>query len=364
MDASLYHPLYFILVGIFCLIVSFRYMESSGYTLQAKTSGLEIPLIISVFLILWLGNRPISGAYFGDTLNYALGYSALEVSGKFVINLKLEWLWELLSVICKSLNLSISGFLTIIIAGYLFFSLWAVKRFTPSNTLIGILFILSSLMFYNFGVNGLRNGLACSMVLVAISYFLDNKYLTAFILTFLAFGIHKSILLPVIGVFAAKFIFTNYKYAVYLWAICIPLSLFSGSYFLNLFNSFSIDDRISGYVTSQYNNLFSSTGFRWDFLLYSVPPIIFSWYIIVKKKIHDNWFNAISITYCLCNAFWILIIRIAFTNRFAYLSWFLYPIIFSYALINLPIWKDQDRKIGIILAAYCCFTLIIQMIVW
>ena len=89
-----------------------------------------------------------------------------------------------------------------------------------------------------------------------------------------------------------------------------------------------------------------------------------AWYVCIKRQISDNWYNALCTVYCLCNAFWIIVIRSSFSNRFAYLSWFLYPIMIAYPLVNLPVWNDQDRKTGQILLAYCGFTVFMQLIYW
>ena len=67
---------------------------------------------------------------------------------------------------------------------------------------------------------------------------------------------------------------------------------------------------------------------------------------------------------CLCNAFWIMVIRSAFSNRFAYLSWFIYPIVIAYPLVNLRVWDDQDRKTGWILLSYVGFTAVMIAFVW
>jgi hypothetical protein len=59
-----------------------------------------------------------------------------------------------------------------------------------------------------------------------------------------------------------------------------------------------------------------------------------------------------------------MVIRSSFSNRFAYLSWFIYPLVIAYPLANLPVWKEQDQKIGVILLAYCGFTLFMEVIYW
>ena len=67
-------------------------------------------------------------------------------------------------------------------------------------------------------------------------------------------------------------------------------------------------------------------------------------------------------TYILANSFWVMVIKAAFSNRFAYLSWFLYPVVLAYAVIRLHIWPDQDKKAGLILALHAGFTIIMFML--
>lgn len=364
MPASLYHPLYFIIVTILSFSVSGKYISSPDYRLQSSINNSLVSWALCIIFIIWLGTRPINGQYFGDTANYALEYSIMESEGKIEANWKSEWIWAALMLFCKSIHFPIEIFFTIVEAGYFLFAFAAVKKFLPSNPLIGLLFLISSLMFYNFGVNGIRNGLACSIVFLAIACFLENKYLPAIFLSLIAFGTHRSIALPIFGVILARYLIKDYLYAVYLWIACIFISVVTGNFFVNLFGSIDFDDRMSSYLTSEYNDQFSASGFRWDFLIYSTPPIIFAWYVLVKLRIKDDWYRILSIAYCIANAFWVLVIRMAFTNRFAYLSWFLYPILIAYPIINLPIWKDQDKKIGLTLAIYCSFTFFMQMFVW
>ena len=109
---------------------------------------------------------------------------------------------------------------------------------------------------------------------------------------------------------------------------------------------------------------FSRTGFRWDFLLYSAAPVVMAWYVCIKRNLQDNWYNVICTTYCLCNAFWVMVIRSAFSNRFAYLSWFLYPIVIAYPLVNMPLQEAQDRLTGWILLAYGGFSAFMWFFFW
>lgn len=363
MDGSLYHPLFLCFISISCVWMSIRYLSSPDYSLQEETNGVLWVSIISVVLSFWIGFRPIS-VHFGDTGAYASEYVQTEIS--FVaMNWQSEWIWQWLMMLCKSLGLKVSGFFTVVALGYILSALWAVKRFMPSNPMLGMLFVWASLMFFTFSTNGLRNGLACHLILLALSFLLADKYVPSIALCLTAFGIHRSTMLPIAAIVAGLFVIKDIKYALYFWVASIFISLVAGGAVTNFFTSLGFDDRMSSYATDDsYTDLFSHTGFRWDFLLYSTMPVLLVWYVAVKRNIQDNWYHVIGVTYCLCNAFWIMVIRSSFSNRFAYLSWFLYPIVIAYPLINMPIWNDQDRKTGQILLAYCSFTLFMETVVW
>ncbi|MCH5229294.1 MAG: EpsG family protein [Muribaculaceae bacterium] len=364
MEASLYFPIFLYSTTILAFAYGLWYISSDGFKLQLSKQNILLPAIICIILIFWLGNRPISGHYFGDTSNYALSYAQLDKGGEAYFDLKTEWIWYWLMLTCKKTNLNVHGFFTLVEAGYILSVLWAVKRFMPTNPMMGMLFVFTSLMFFTFGTNGLRNGLACHIILLAMSFFFDDKYLIGAVLCLIAFGIHRSTILPIAGMFAGRYLFLNLKWAIYLWFIAICLSLAFGEDTIRFFSSLGFDDRMKSYNTSEFNSEFSKTGFRWDFLLYSAMPILMGWYVCIKKKVKDNWYEAMCITYVLCNAFWVLVITAAFSNRFAYLSWFMYPIVIAYPLINLPLWKNQDKIIGIILIIYASFNLYMNGIYW
>lgn len=364
MDALLYQPVFLGITVTWAVFYSFRCVGSPGYAIQVEKTSFLIPFAVSLVFIFWLGYRPISSAAFGDTVNYARAYATVGENTMFLFDWQTEWLWGFILIICKKLGLDVHGWFTVIEAGYMLTALWAMKRFLPTNPLLGILFVWTSLMFFTFGTNGLRNGLACHIILLAMSYFFDDKYIVGGLLCLAAFNIHRSVMLPIASMVIGRFFLRNVKLALLFWIASIFVSLAAGNTVTDFFASLGVDDRMSTYNTTEFASLFSHTGFRWDFLLYSAFPVIMAWYVCVKKKIKDDWYRTMCVTYCLCNAFWIMVIRAAFSNRFAYLSWFLYPVIIVYPLVNLPVWDDQDRKTGIILLAYSGFTLFMQVIYW
>jgi len=111
-------------------------------------------------------------------------------------------------------------------------------------------------------------------------------------------------------------------------------------------------------LNDEYADQFSSTGFRWDFLLYSAIPVYLGYHYIVKRGYKNKMYIQLFNTYLVANAFWILVIRASFSNRFAYLSWFLLPIVLIYPLLLKNFWPHQYPKIGLMLVLHFLFTYI------
>ena len=91
-------------------------------------------------------------------------------------------------------------------------------------------------------------------------------------------------------------------------------------------------------------------------------PIILSYFVVFKNNVTDKTYTLLLNTYLLCNAFWILVIRASFSNRFAYLSWFIYPIVLAYPLLELDFTENQRKWISNILLAHLGFTAFMHFI--
>ena len=277
--------------------------------------------------------------------------------------------------------------------GYLGFVFLGLKILLGENVWIAMLFFLSAFSTFTFGTNGIRNGLACSAVTFAFAIAANQnvaKLAVAGGILVLAFGVHRSISLPIASFVAASYIIKSPKVAIYFWIASIGISLVAGGPVSNFFMGLGFDDRMTQYATStdEYADQFTQTGFRWDFLAYSAMPVWLTWHVIQKAekgraefgdtveeaetnitgagRIADahsmRVFNILATTYILANSFWVMVIKAAFSNRFAYLSWFLYPVVIAYAVIRLHIWEDQDRKAGLILALHAGFTIIMHLL--
>ena len=180
----------------------------------------------------------------------------------------------------------------------------------------------------------------------------------------MAIGFHKSIVLPTLGFAVAQF-FNKPKVMIVFWLLCIPLSLVAGD-FLEIFcaNLGFEDDRINYLTQGNVNNdNFSSVGFRWDFLIYSSSGVLVGWYFIFKKKFYDKIYFYLYNTYVFANAFWILVIRANFSNRFAYLSWFMLALVIIYPFLKDNSMKIQPRALGWMLLVYFSFTFFMNVII-
>ena len=362
MNPFIYQEVFTGATALLAVAMGISRFTSPDNSFQQNGSRLLWPLLLCLGLTLWLGFRPASFA-FGDTVYYAYEYNSL-IPRSLSIDWSKEWIWQCILNGSKAAGLSLPLFFTIIAAGYVLSAFWAIKLFLPKDPMLGTVFLLSSLMFFPFAVNGLRNGLACHLVLLGAAWLFDDKWVPGALTLLVALGIHRSVLLPILAIVFARFFFRNVRYAIVIWVSAIFVSLVTGDAFANIFAGLGFDDRMSQYVSITDMSEFSKVGFRWDFLLYSAAPIVMSWYVCIKKDLQDNWYNALCTVYCLCNAFWVLVIRSAFSNRFAYLSWFLYPIVIAYPLVNMPIRGDQDRFTGWVLIAYAGFSAFMWFIFW
>lgn len=390
-DPELIPIIFHWVVTLLCVALCLQYSSSENCDNLLKQNSSAGMIIVSLLFVLFLGMRPIWWG-FGDTVTYARTYRAISNTA-IEIDWSKEWLFAAIRALCKSLGFTVTMFFLVIELGYIGLMVWAFQKALWENLWFAVLFALSAFSFFTYGVNGMRNGLACSFVLLAMIFAAkDKNIVTTVLLSVMALGIHKSTMLPIAALVAAMYIIKNPKLALMFWVMSIPLSLVAGGPISNFFMGLGFDDRAEAYMSgdnAKYGN-FSNTGFRWDFLLYSAMPVWLIW--IVQKKVEEKRlamgggktieeeesgvygagiladaqsmrvYNVLSVVYLLSNAFWVMVIKASFSNRFAYLSWFMYPLVLAYIVIRIPIWKDQDRKAGWILLAHAAFTQFMFMI--
>jgi len=340
------------------LVVFVSFLGTKGINIFSKKGrsfqrGLGI--FVLVFTTLYIGLRPINGVFI-DMMTYSRMFQKYAVG--LPITSETDIFFHIFTKFCAQIMTANMYFLLCACIYILPLYLVSTKWFNK-DWFFAFLLMITAFTFWNYGTNGIRNGMAGSLFLLGVS---RKKMVFQILIIFLAINFHKTMLLPALA-FAFSYIVNKPKLFIIIWGLCIPLSLVSGGVFENLIANIGLgDDRLS-YLTDEVDtSSFSSVGFRWDFILYSGTAIFAGWYYIIKKKYKDKLYYQLFTTYLLTNAFWILVIRANFSNRFAYLSWFMMGFIIIYPLLKKRIIPNQQRVIGLIVVAYFAFTFLMNVI--
>lgn len=371
MIAPQYYQVFYLYLIVVLTIFSAAAVCGKAFQLVSKgqKNGF-LALLLCVFLSLWIGLRPSTNFYrfFADSTFYAHTFNLIKDGVITVVVGQGEWLWQLFTLFCGQ-YFDITVYFTIIAAGYFGFSYIACRILAKNNILYMYLFFLGAFSTYTYSVNGLRNGFACSIILMAIAVVAKYPTIRASIfgilLSVIAANVHRTTLLPIVCLFSSVFFVKSFRWAYTFWLLSILISLIGGNLIIDLFVSFGFDDDRISYLTSFDEGQFSHSGFRWDFLIYSMMPILLGYYVVIKKGIQDRTYLILLNTYTLANAFWVMVIRANYSNRFAYLSWFMYAIVLAYPLLRLNVWGHKQGSMACkIMLAHIGFTWFMDTFYW
>ena len=346
----------------FLLVITlYVFLSSRAVLLESPINLIQknfFGYIFFIMILLYLGLRPINFR-FGDMVIYNVEFEKYVNGATF--DTKKEFLFESFKYFFAK-NLNATSFFFVCAFLYITPLYFATKKLFVDYSFYAFFLIVISFSFWAYATNGIRNGIATSLFIYAISK--DSKIIKWTILFAIIF-IHKSILIPVIIYFlVSKYNFT--RTYLLLWFICIPLSLVLGGFWEHFFLGLGFaDEKLEDYlggIDQVKEGVTLVIGFRWDFIFYSSIGILASWYFIVEKKFEDRIYSSICNTYIIANAFWILVIRASYSNRFAYLSWFLLALVIIYPLLKSKIFENQHKVIGTITIIYFSFTYLLDFI--
>lgn len=355
-QAQLYSTIFLYLTIVLTLIYALQLSNQSYSRIKKGSNNSVFALVLCLCLAYWIGIRTPSYE-FADTGNYAHMFHLYKAHIPVDEAVDSEWVWNHFTYYCSQ-TMSESMYFILIAMGYFGFTLWACRILTPNNTMVTLLFVMGAFSFYSYATNGIRNGLACSIALAVIAMIAKSRknLIPALILAFMASNIHKTTLLPLACLFLSVYLIKSFKWAYTFWILSILISLVAGNAINVFFASLGFDDRLS-YLTVQTAEKFSHTGFRWDFLLYSMMPIVLGYYVVISRGIQDKVYMILLNTYTISNAFWVMVIRANYSNRFAYLSWFMYALVLAYPLLRINIWgKRQGLYTAMIMLAHVVLT--------
>lgn len=248
-----------------------------------------------------------------------------------------------------SLFTSYKGWFVVTAVIYMSCYWFAAKRMTREYSFILFLSIVCNFQFLAYGSNTIRAGFAASLLTLAIS--LCNKPKVMLLLFVSAFFCHKSMTIPIGALLVAYKFPDKTKWLLFVWLLSIVVSYGFGSGFGAFVSGFVQDTRADYFVVNAAKTHYR-VGFRWDFLLYSSIPVILGYWYMYFQNFKSEFYHWIYNTYLIANAFWVLVIRAEYTDRFAYLSWFLFPVLLFYPLLSQQLFREtalQKRAIVVTL---------------
>lgn len=350
-DAQFYRPIYFLI--IFFLTLWFTNKLRPNYISENN----KYCVLLTLFFILFIGFRPVSHKYFVDMYGTALQFSlwARSQIGFFgdVENL----LYDNLRINMATLGFTYRPFFIIIASIYFGGMYFLCTRIFNHRKMIALLTCLAAFSSFSFGTNGVKAGAAASIFLIAIALQHNRHGIYAIFFAILSIGFHHSMILPVIASVVCKY-YHKHRHYYYLWGVCFLLAMFRITYFQNLFADIGSDssrDYLSGVGIA-------TKGFRIDFVLYSAVPILLgAWLEIRKYHISEKYKDLLNL-YMLINAVWMLCMYAEFTNRIAYLSWLMYPIVLIYPFINESALNNKLKLMKLFVWGHLCFTMFMEFV--
>jgi hypothetical protein len=144
----------------------------------------------------------------------------------------------------------------------------------------------------------------------------------------------------------------------------VVISFFAGNYIEDFVTNIAslVDfgaNRGQDMFADEYDGNKMNRGYRFDFILYSGLPILLGYVYVIKKGFNDLFYKRILHTYILTNIVWVFLIYAAYSNRIAYLSWFLMPVVMIYPLLKNNLFRKQNKLIGYLVFGSLFFTLIL-----
>lgn len=364
-SAQNYFTVYLIIVSIFTFFISYKYNRKNGnivYPLKKKSTITIGAFLLAVFMAIFIGLRPASYV-FVDMLNYITYYHALYEGNAFVFDRDTEnLLFDNYLAWVGSMNLGTEFFFVSIAFVYFIGAYIACKKMFPRDTFAAYLVFLAALSTFSYGTNGIKAGAASSIFLIALAY--REKLKICIPLILLSYGCHHSMIMPIVA-FILALVYKNSKIYFAAWCFCFLVALLHITAFQELFAGILSDSGDSGanYLNPTNSDWGGKSGFRIDFVAYSAMPILVGYWAVYRKKMQlSKLYTCLLNLYMTLNGTWMLCMYASFTNRIAYLSWFLYPIVLIYPFLNENWGASRYKTFSLVMLAHLGFTLFMQFV--
>lgn len=356
-----YQLLYLMIVTIATIPYYNKYSSSSNTTLVRDNSHPVWCLV--VFLIFFIGLRPTTSNYFGDTVGYAGYYSVLSTESFSFDSEKVNLIFDNLMPFMASNGLSYTKFLIVCSTVYFVARYASVKKMFPQNVGIAYVMFLASFVTYSSAINGYKAGAAASLFCCAIAFYKDfpKKWWRPSLFLVLSMGFHHSMHVC-IAAYMVCVLYKKSKVYYAFWLFCFACAALHIMSFQELFAQYT-DESGASYLLSDQDEGWH-TGMRYDFVLYSAMPVLLSWYVKYKMKLIIEGYDFIVNLYLLLNGIWMLCMYASFTNRIAALSWFMYSIVLCYPFLKgEQIFRfNKNKTIASVMLLQLSFTLFMYFV--
>ena len=327
--AALYQPIYLLAVTLMTLF-SMSLYGRWGKLLKSSNTSQIISIFMLVMVVVFVGTRPVSDAYFIDMAGYSATYEYL-LNEAFSFNWKVDNLiWDNFYVWMASRGISFSTWLILVASAYFGLMYLACRKLFGNDVLIAFVTYLGAFSTFSYGTNGMKAGVAASVFLVAMAY--RDKLWLSIPIALLSYGFHHSMIM-VIAAYFVVLLLKNPKYYFVLWIISLIIAALGITYFQTYFAGFTTEHGAE-YLLATEDTTEAHIGFRPDFILYSVVPLILGYNILYRYKFRSVTYSFLLRLYIMTNTLWMLCMYASFNNRIAYLSWFIYPIVLIYPFIS------------------------------
>ena len=326
-SAQNYQTVYLLFVLFLTVLAFIRYNSTDPLASREYNNDSELAFALTTVMILFIGLRPVSTVfadmpgYYYAMLDHRYEQDSLSISGNFLFVLMMR----------SMSSIGAPPQMAIIVLAFInfFFTFLAAKKMFPVNVFVTMLIFFASFSTFSYATNGLKAGCASALFLCALAYRDNWKVFVLFLIA--SFGFHHSMELP-IAVFLCCYFYKNTNFYLVFWLACLLIAASHITFFQNFFANFT-DDHGAKYLLG--GNYGERGGFKLDFIIYSVAPIIIRQYLVNNKNyIPSEEYTFIFNVYVLTNAIWLLCMYASYTNRIAYLSWCIYPIVLIYPFLK------------------------------
>ena len=354
--AQYYNTINLLLILLFTIGIIPKYRQLGANVVLSKStasSGLMLAILFSFFI----GLRPISSVFI-DMTQYQGIYNRW--SGDFEFSIFAEnFIYDNLMNYLASIQFPPVLFYLMIAAIYYGGTFVACRKLFEENSGAAFVVFLAAFSTFSYGTNGIKAGAAAAVFLMALAY--RDKLWLSVIFAIASLGLHHSMQLP-IAAYVLTLFFKNPKFYFSAWCFCLLIAAAHITVFQHFFAGLS-DERGASYLMSDDKGWGGKGGFRIDFIIYSAMPVLVGYWAIYKKKMQLSKFYSNLLNMYLCtNGIWMLCMYVEYTNRIAYLSWFMYPIVLIYPLLNEDWGPSRYRTFYKVAWAHLAFTLFMSFV--